>query len=569
MPKLQFIPLFLLFTLFSLKGQNKYPKGDFIPPMNIPLILSGTFGELRSNHFHSGIDIKTQGKEGIPIVAVADGEIYRIKVSPYGFGNAIYLKHNNGYSTVYAHLQRFNRKVQDYVRSQQYVKESFSIELYPHGSKFKVKQGDTIAFSGNSGGSGGPHLHFEIRDTRTEKIINPLFFYDIADHKSPELLDLQFYDFQKGELVETKKHKLIKGNDGVYHLAGESVISVNGNPGFAIRTFDRLDKANNKNGVYAIRMHIDGKKQYDFEMETFAFAETRYINSHIDYGQKKCCQRTLNKLFLEPNNRLSVYAEKKKMRLPDLVKDSLHQVRIEVFDISGNRSVLEFGLKQKAKTEGIGKIHQTNLPVFKHWQTNFFKNDYVDLVLPEGALYNDVYFEFEEKAKCSNCYSPIYQLGAEEIPIHKYFNLKIKPTINYTGDKSKLAIASFKNGKILDYEGGKFENGYVVGRTRQLGDFAVVVDTVPPRIRAVNFKNGSNIKANKTLKIKISDNFAGIKSYYPQMDGNWVLMAYDAKKRLLILDLKEESLGVGNHEFKIDVVDELNNKSTQIYKLIL
>ena len=229
MTKQYCIFLLILISHFSW-AQKKYPKEDFISPLNIPLILSGTFGELRTNHFHSGIDIKTQGKEGLPVIAIADGEIVRIKVSPYGFGNALYLKHKNGYTSVYAHLRSFNPDIQNYVRSQQYIKKSFSVDLFPYSGSFNFKQGDTIALSGNSGGSGGPHLHFEIRDTRTEKIINPLYFYDVEDSRKPELQDLQFYDFDKGVLKESKKYNLLKSANGNYHLAGSGIIEVKFEP---------------------------------------------------------------------------------------------------------------------------------------------------------------------------------------------------------------------------------------------------------------------------------------------------------------------------------------------------
>lgn len=558
----------LLNSLFSF-GQKAYPKEDFISPLPIPLILSGTFGELRSNHFHSGIDIKTQGKEGIPVLAIGDGHIVRIKVSPYGFGNAVYVRHKNGYTSVYAHLQSFDHPIQEYVRSQQYIKKSFSVDLFPFTSQFPYKQGDTIALSGNSGGSGGPHLHFEIRDTRTEKIINPLHFYDVEDNRKPELLDLQFYDFERNELKESKKYNIVKGSNGNFHLAGNGIIEVKGQPGFAIRTFDRLSKANNKNGVYSAELKINGQSFHKFKMETFAFSETRYINSHIDYGQKNCCGRTMNKLLIEPNNRLSIYKNKEKMNLPELMPDSIYTVLIEVKDIKGNQSNLKFKLKKKEKKTGEGLVSYSSLPLFKYGQTNFFKNDFIDLVLPDGALYSDINFEYVENRRCKDCYSPIYTLGSKDIPIHKYFNIKIKPSLNFEGDKSKLGIASFKNGRIADFEGGKYENGFIVGRTRQLGDFAVVADTIPPLIQSVNFKNGANISRLRKLKVRIGDNLSGIDKYSAKMDGEWILMSYDAKNRLLILDLKREKLEKGKHELIMEVKDGLKNISVANFTLIL
>ncbi len=553
---------------FSVLAQE-YPQDYFRSPLEIPLYLSGTFGEIRGNHFHSGMDIKTKHREGQRVVAAAEGDIVRIKISPYGFGNALYLRHPNGYTTVYAHLQRFNDEIEEYVRQAQYEQEKFAVELFPPAGKFSYEQGDLIALSGNSGGSGGPHLHFEVRSTATEKIINPLLFgFEVADHQHPDLYNLEVYEFDGQELVGSQTLDLLREGNGKYSLSGSSLVEVRHQPAFGITTFDRQDGYANRNGVYSIKLCIGKEVIYRFTMETFAFAETRYVNSHIDYAQKKCCRRTINKLYLDPLNNFSGYHNTPRMNLPELKPDSIYPVELMVTDAAGNESVLEFDLLLQPSPAGQNLDTPEPASIFKSGQPNFFKNDLLQFSLAGDALYSDVYFDYEKKEACDDCLSSVHRLGSEEIPVHQYYNLRIKPEANYQGDRSKLAIASIKKGKIIDYEGGYYEDGYVVGRTRQFGEFAVVLDTVAPRLKALNFGDGSSVAGKSRLNVYIEDEFSGIDEYRGTIDGKWVLFAYDAKNDLLYADLPGLNVEPGEHELTLTVSDKKNNSTTKSYRLI-
>ncbi len=569
MSSIQKATFYLLVLIPALLLSQDYPQNYFRPPLEIPLYLSGTFAELRTNHFHSGIDIKTEGREGQRVVAAADGVVSRIKVSPYGFGNAIYVVHPNGYTTVYAHLQRFNDEIQKFIKDEQYRQESFDVEVFPPASKFPVKKGQLIALSGNSGGSGGPHLHFEIRDTRTEKIINPLLFgFDVKDTRSPDLYNLEIYEFDGADLVSSYTKNLLRFKDGTYALAGDGVIEVSHKPAFGITTFDRLDGAPNKNGVYRIELTVGNQTYYDFEARTFAFDETRYINAHIDYAQKSCCRRTINKLYLEPNNQFSGYGNgTRKMNFPQLESDSLYPVKITVKDAAGNESVLAFHLKYIEPTIQPDELPATDAVVFDYTQTNTFKKDNFQMVLPDGALYSNALVEYKKDAPCSECYSFIYEVASREIPVQKYYTLKIKPEGQFRGDKSKLAIASFRNGRLDDYEGGTWEDGFVVARTRQFGQFAVVADTVPPVIKPIGFRDGSNVSGSGRIQFTITDNFSGIESYRPTIDGKWVLFEYDAKNKLIYASLSEMDVEPGEHTLELEVKDEKGNVATKAYRL--
>ncbi len=548
-----------------------YPQDYFQAPLDIPLILSGTFGELRTNHFHSGIDIKTQQRTGLPVRAAAAGTVVRIKVSPFGFGKAIYLQHPNGYTTVYAHLKEFAAPISEYVKERQYEAQSFDIELFPPSGQFTFDQGEVIAISGNSGGSGAPHLHFEIRDSRTEEIINPLLFgFSVADSRHPDLYDLEVYEFKDDELVSTHSRDLISLGPGKYALAGDPLISVNQLPAFGLRTTDRLNGANNRNGIYSIDLEIGGKPYYHFDMERFAFSETRYINSHIDFGQKKCCRRTINRLYLEPNNRFSGYGNTPVMNLPVLELDSIYEVVIRVKDVAGNESTLSFELQQNIQESRV-EDPEMELPfsIFRHDQTNFFKKENIEFVLPEGSLYRNIHFLYSRKEPCSDCYSFVHVLASDEIPVHKYYKLKIKPDVSYTGDLKKLVIMSMKDGKPLDYEGSSWDGSYVSGRTRQFGEFALMLDTIAPSAIPNNFVDGGSVYRKSGLKIIIKDKVSGIDYYEVKLDGKWELFEYDAKNNMLLHDFALSGLDDGEHVLDISLRDEVGNESRYNYHFIL
>ena len=295
------------FIIGQVYCQNNIPQDYFSNPMEIPLILSGNFGELRSNHFHSGLDIKTQQREGVPIYAPADGYINRIKVSHFGYGKALYITHPNGYSTVYAHLQRYAGVIQEYVKDKQYKKESYTLELFPEKEILPVKKGDLIAYSGNSGSSGGPHLHFEIRDPASRPM-NPLLFgINIPDTKKPLINTIFAYPLGKDAQVNNSQNpiklRLILQKDGSYKTEN---VTAFGRIGFGISTYDQQNGASNKNGVYQIRAINNGEEVFKVLFEKFSFDETRYLNRFIDYAYYKTNRSRVQKLFRQSNNPISL-----------------------------------------------------------------------------------------------------------------------------------------------------------------------------------------------------------------------------------------------------------------------
>lgn len=558
---------FFLLTFFVSVAQKNYPQDYFSSPLTFPLYLSGTFGELRGNHFHSGIDIKTQGREGLPVLAAANGQVYRVKISPYGFGNALYISHGNGYNSVYAHLQSFHPKIEAYIRKAQYEQERFDVEVFPGRDMFAFKQGDTIALSGNSGGSGGPHLHFEIRNARNENIINPLLFgLQVEDNIAPKLNYLQVYTFNGKELESSEQRRVLKQRDGTYSLSGDNTLEFSDGIAFGVNVYDNLNGAPNKNGPYQILLAIDNVPKYQFTAETFAFDETRYINSHIDYPRKQCCRQVINRLYLEPGNELSMYGKTDKMNVFTQDDDTVHQVSIEISDLGGNVTQLNFLVEKIKGFETSDKAETPvlagNMSKFLYSQTNFFKNEEVQFALPEGALYNDVLFEYSEENNCAECLTPTYVLGDIGIPVQKYYTLKIKIPERLRGNTEKLCVISVRdNGNIADFEGSRWENGYLTARTRQLGGFALARDTKPPALKAINVYEGKDVSRQANIKCSISDNLSGVEEYRATVDGKWVLMNYDAKNNVLILDLEKEQLSAGLKEFLLVAKDKLGNES--------
>ena len=336
--------LTILLMGFSAEDTLVIPKGYFDKPINGTIRLSGTFGELRPNHFHSGIDIKPTIKgAGQAVLAAAEGYVFRVKVQPGGYGNALYLKHPNGYVTVYAHLQSFNPEIEEYIKNYQYQKKTFSVNLYPGKEKFVFQKGEEIAKLGNSGGSSGPHLHFEIR--KGTKPMNPLLFdLPFEDYESPQMHELKIYHLNdKKETIGTETFKLsARGND--YRTNSDTLTIGAWRVGLALKVYDRMTGVTNWNGIYKLSMLVNDTMSYEFRMDDFGFDETRYINAHLDYAEQVEKKSYFNRCFLLPGNKLSIYNQKPEGILP-LYKNKPTKVTLIAEDINENKTSLTFFLK--------------------------------------------------------------------------------------------------------------------------------------------------------------------------------------------------------------------------------
>ena len=534
-----------------------YPQDYFSAPIDINLILSGSFAELRTNHFHSGLDIKTQGKEGFQTYASAAGYVSRIKISRYGYGKALYIKHPNGYTTVYAHLKKFSAAIEAYVKKRQYQKETFEIELFPKAGTLKVLDKQLIAYTGNTGGSGGPHLHFEIRDPQ-ERPINPLMFgFDVKDTTPPVIYGLFGYPISENSHVggDTKRVeiRIIKQKDGTYK--SEPIIAY-GEIGFGIISTDRQDLASNKNGVNNIQTSFNGQKSLEVNLNRFSFDETKHLNRYIDYEFLYNNKKRIQKLFIEKNNPLSVMNAFTNGGALKIENDTYSIYKVFVSDFKGNQSELNIpirGVYQKlsdpinrnAKLQHVSATKETVL-----------QKDNVSIQILKNTFYEDVDLLFEVS-------NDTLKLHTALIPLQKSITINFDISKYKKEDKTRLFIGSVSRyGNKLYYSPTKKRGNTLSTRTKYLGSYSLGIDSENPEIKAINFKNKSWISNNKYLKVKINDKVSGIKNYRATLNERWILMEYDTKTQLLTYDFEDQTITETENNFKIIVTDNVGNSST-------
>jgi hypothetical protein len=553
--------LLFLFSLF-VRGQVDYDKTNFAAPMNIKMVLAGNFAEMRSNHFHTGLDIKTNHKEGYEIYAIDTGYVSRINYSHWGYGRAIYVRHPNGYTSVYAHLSKFPKHIEEYVRKRQFENQKETFEYYPSKSRFLVSKGEVIAYSGNSGSSTAPHLHFEIRETATEKPVNPLLFnFDIADTKKPVLLDVKLYPME-GDKVNGKEEPYnldLKGSDGIYEREYSAPVIVQGRIGFAINTIDYLDGAGNKCGIYSIELLIDNKLKFKQKLDKLEFKTNRYINTHSDYLEYRLNKQSYHKSFVSQNNKLDIYEEIEGDGTIFFNDTLEHHIQYIVKDTYGNTSTVHFNVQANYSTSLPGGALTPDNYIFAT-KSNTEKQPGFEATLPANTLYEDLKYDYEQ-SKMNNTISPVFEFHNDHIPVHQYFVLKLKtqPIKKELEGKAVLVEVS-KNRRRVYAKGGEYKDGWITGKVRSFGDYTVKLDTVAPVVTLDNFKSGQNVANLASLDFKISDNLSGIETYDIYIDGKWKLAKYTPRKAALSLPFDSyNKIGKGTHKLKIVVTDERGN----------
>ncbi len=554
--KFNFSFFFVLF-FYSGYAQKQYPKNYFSPPLKTPIILSGTFGELRSNHFHSGIDIKTLGKEGLPIYAPADGHISRIKVSQYGFGKAIYIAHPNGYTTVYAHLKKFEPSIQNYVKNIQYKKENYQTgNLFPKQEKFPIKKGQIIGYTGDTGGSGGPHLHYEIRDTKTEHIINPLLFgLNPKDDTSPTLQKLIAYPLNGQSRVNNSSLKsVLSFKKTATNTYISERITASGVIGFGLGVFDRLDDALNKNGIYSLEMKVNGSRVYYHDVETFSFAKSKYINLLIDYKHYKTYKKRVQKTHKVSANRLDLYKDLVNNGEITIENGASYNVEIIAKDIKENTSSIKIPIRGVQSNLVFKQKDTTNYKIIAKNFQKFSLNN-VTIAFPKNTFYEDCFIDFSIDQGVTKIHNPT-------IPIDKRYTLTFETSFLNEKQKQQVYIANVTNSKYPRYVSTKKKINKVYTTTKILGNYKLLYDTATPTIKRYNFKDEQWLTKNKTLKIKIKDSESGIKNFRATIDGNWALMEYNHKKGILTYNFTDKKLIGSKHLFKLVVSDNVGNIKT-------
>lgn len=550
---------FLFLIAPIIHAQEKYPKDVFQSPLEIPLVLAGTFGELRSNHFHSGIDIKTQQREGLPVLAIGDGTVTRIVVSHWGYGKALYVAHPNGYTSVYGHLKKFGPGIEEYVKKVQYAKQSYEVEIFPDYGELKVSQGSTVAFSGNTGGSSGPHLHFEIRSSINEKPTNPLLYgYEVRDATDPTLLGLHAYPLSKDAVINQSEEKIqinyTKQADGSF-LADK--VTASGSIGFGVNTFDRQDMAANQNGVYSIRQTVNGRVYSEFDFETFSFGETRYINTLIDYAHFYKFRQRIQKCFKEPFNHLSIYKSLYNDGKIDLEEGMSYNVELLISDIAGNTTKLIIPVEGKKEMAKKFKDNKTSSDFILADKPNNFDLGAAKVYFPANTFYDDFYIDLKKG-------NDTVTIHDNSVAAHRNFTISFDPSKHPLSDRDQLFIAHLDENGRPSYSKTYKRDGSFTTRTRTLGTYTLAKDSIAPTITPKNFKERQWLSNYSYLSLTISDDLSGIDTYSATLNGEWILMEYEPKTNTITYNFDDKILNATDCELKVTVTDNVGNSSTFI-----
>lgn len=550
-----------VFLFFSMARFSAYTQHPYTNPLDIPPALSANFGELRSNHFHSGIDFKTQQTVNKSVVAIEDGYVSRISVSPGGYGLALYIDHPSGHTSVYAHLNSFSSPIADFVKEKQYEQESYRVELYPEPGLLIVKKGQQIGLSGNTGSSGGPHLHFEVRDTQTQDPLDPLPFFSraILDTQKPEIRGIAFYPVEGKGIVNGSSNPLrmniLKNKSGV-PLAPPQAINAWGRIGIAVKAYDRMNGQSNIYGVKHVRLFVDEKQVFSSSIDRFPFSKTRMLNSFIDFEEWRERSSFYMKSFIEPGNTLKFY-DAVNNGFIDINEERDYRMRYELEDHNGNTLVYSFvvvGQQQPvAKTDSCKN--------FMPWTLH---NTFVDfdfmLDIPSGNLYNSFCFS-HRKTGSTVYYSDIHRVNDSPVPLHQNATVWIKLNADTLDNKQQYGIVEITETGNDNWIGGTYKRNGMEVSIRELGRmYAVDSDTFPPNIVPVNPEKWV---ASRRIQIRLSDNKSGISAFKGTINGKFVLFSHDMKSSLYTYRFDDSRLEKGKTQELVFVATDGAGNTTE------
>lgn len=535
------------------------------PPLNGILRLSGNFGEIRGGHFHTGLDLKTGGVEGQPVRAIADGFVSRVAVSPTGYGKALYIEHPDGHTSVYAHLRSFRDDIAAHVKAQQYAHEKFAVDLQLPRGQFMVVRGESIAFSGNSGSSGGPHLHFEVRETNGQIPINPLDLGIRArDDRAPEMQRLWVYTHGSGGHVEGLSNEqvfpLTRTKMG-YRLTEDRPIQVLGTVSIGVAAIDRFSDSENICGIHRMNVEVQDRVIHDHIIKKLPFDKKRKVQAHIDFSKKQRFRDFVFRSYIAPMNDLGIYTEVIDRGMWHVKAGDTSNVKVRMMDHAGNASELEFtmtgGNWQAEVLPRPGKVTDTFLPN----RDNDFRTNELRLHIPAGTLYDTLRFHHAIEPPCKNCITKVHTICDLSVPAEQYMNLSLRIDGNLKLDRSKLLIVSFDDKGKPVAEGGRMNGQWLSGRTRSFGKYAVMADTLAPVLQPLNFVDGSDLAALDTLRLRLSDDLSGIALYTARLDGKWILMEHDPKNKVIYY-VKDDMVTDGPMILDVTATDHAGNRTS-------
>ena len=553
---------YYLLTIFFLYASiiNSQNSGDY--PLEIPIILSGTFGELRPNHFHAGIDIKTKGTEGFKVYSIGDGYVSRIQITHGGYGKALYIKHDNGQSSVYAHLQKFSPKIEKIVKEIQYSKESYTFRTYPSKDEIRISEKELIGFSGNTGRSFGPHLHYELRD-ELDRPINPMAFknYSVKDTIPPVVLGLYYKLIPENSISGSNssfnelKLKKISNN-----LFISDTLKTSGPVGFGINSFDRMNNTWNKMGLSNIKTNIDGNEIFNMDLNSFSYDEWRHINTFIDYPYYKNKKIKIQKLYIEEFNPLDMY----KRSLGDgVVKINETNVTylysVKLFDFNKNQSEILVPI-QWVKQNDLSnrKLDFENMFKVNKDSTYNFKFPGAKVSIEKNSFYTDKIIQIFEE-------NNLLHVDKDSIPLLKGITIKMDVSRYNDSIRNRTYIGRIGENKKSSFVSSKKEENYVIAKVNNLGDFVIKIDSIKPNISVIDISDNQWISNRKNLSIKISDNESGVKNYRGTINDKWILLEYNPMKGILSYDFNDNvNRDDAKNVLEIKIEDNVGNEKKLI-----
>ena len=563
-----------LFFWTVLAQLPRYPQGYFINPMSIPMELTANFGELRNNHWHMGLDIRTEARENLPVRAAAAGHISFIGVRPLSFGRFIIIDHPNGLSTLYAHLNDFAPAIEQYVTRQQYAQESWAVELRLTPDQFPVRQGQLIAYSGNTGGSAGPHLHFEIIDTKSSKRLNPLLFgFPLPDRVPPVIKSLVLYDRSRSLTDQRPQTLPLKKTATGYELVGGPVLKTSLQQiSFAIQAFDQVSGSPNPNGIYAASVSVDKKLIAGFEIDSIDYEQTGYINAHIDYAHKQRGGALYQHLSPLPGEASGIYKKFSDNGVINLTDTLQHSVIINIEDTYGNRSLISFQLQRKTgpptpsatnpSAAFLGKVDQQVTYMLPNQAFSFKRAD-VELIAAAGAVYDSVPFEYQVDAGplLPPAITRRHRINSTAWPLHSDVEVKLKVAQPLDERLRNKVVMQRSWGSVKKTKPALYKQGWAVAAFDDFGYFQAYIDTLAPEVRLPGNRDTIDLSASRAIVFTPTDNFGVIRSFRAELNGQWLRFTND-KSRSWVYRF-DERCPYGTHQLTVKVQDGVGNETTR------
>ncbi len=546
-------------------GKAEYPKGYFRNPLAVAMDLSGNFGELRPNHYHMGLDLKTLQRENLPVYAAAEGYIARIKVEPGGFGRAIYINHPNGFTTLYAHLNNFAPALEAYVKREQYRLEEWRIFIEIPPDLFPVKKGEFIAFSGNTGGSQAPHLHFEIRRTVDDVNVNPLLFgFPLKDNTSPRIQRIAVYDRTQSTYEQSPRLIPLKATGTARYTTTLPVITMSvPSVSFGISAYDTHTGSSNMNGIFESTLSLDDTPVISFRMDGISYNDTRYMNAHIDYRTRATARSYIQHLSDLPGYINSIYTRHQGDGVLDISDGAIHDIRIEVKDAYGNKAIVTTKVQYRQPSTVDGRPSKDKM--FYPLMVDGFESEDCEFYIGERCLYDSNHIRYNKAASANpQVVSAVHTIGSSHIPLQESFLIRIRPTKTLTEEQQQRTVVQWYSGTRKDVQKAEWQNGWAAARFRDFGFYQLLVDEVPPTIVPIGFADGSNLSKATRIAFTVTDNLSRFKNVRAELDGSWLRFTND-KGRTFIYRFDEKCL-TGEHELKISAEDEAGNVAVKVFR---